>query len=270
MVSAVESVSLSDLSILLIEPSDTQRKIIVKQLKAQGIVDLAEATTKAQALEMMNTHPRDLIASSMYFEDGSAIELLNEIRNHNALSDTPFMLVSSEIKRKNLEAYKQAGVVAILPKPFESRHLKAALKNTVDNLNVEEMELELFDVHDIRVLLVDDSNLARKHIKRVLNNLGLIKVTEAADGQEAINILAQEMFDLVVTDYNMPEVDGRELAKFIRNDSQQSHLPILMVTSESNDTHLANIAQDGVDALCDKPFETQYVKKLLFNLLDHD
>ncbi len=234
MVSAVESVSLSDLSILLIEPSDTQRKIIVKQLKAQGIVDLAEATTKAQALEMMNTHPRDLIASSMYFEDGSAIELLNEIRNHNALSDTPFMLVSSEIKRKNLEAYKQAGVVAILPKPFESRHLKAALKNTVDNLNVEEMELELFDVHDIRVLLVDDSNLARKHIKRVLNNLGLIKVTEAADGQEAINILAQEMFDLVVTDYNMPEVDGRELAKFSRNDAQQSDLPRLMVTSESN------------------------------------
>jgi len=266
----ISDVSLSDLSILLVEPSDTQRKIIVKQLKEQGIVDLVEAQTKAEALEIMNTHPRDLIASSMYLEDGSAIELLNEIRHHKALSDTPFMLVSSEVKREHLEAYKQAGVVAILPKPFSSSHLKSALKNTIDLLNVEEMELALFDVHDIRVLLVDDSNLARKHIKKVLNNLGLIKVTEAKDGQEAIEILQDQMFDLVVTDYNMPEVDGRELAKFIRNHSQQSHLPILMVTSESNDTHLANIVQDGVDALCDKPFEPQYVKQLLFKLLEHE
>lgn len=77
------------------------------------------------------------------------------------------------------------------------------------------------------------------------------------------------MFDLVVTDYNMPEVDGRELTRYIREQSQQSHLPILMVTSESKDTHLANIEQDGVNALCDKPFEPHVVKQILFKLLEH-
>ena len=96
-----------------------------------------------------------------------------------------------------------------------------------------------------------------------------MKVTEAVDGQQAINLLQDNMFDLIVTDYNMPEVDGRELTRYVREQSQQSHLPILMVTSESNDTHLANIEQDGVNALCDKPFEPQLVKQILFKLLEH-
>ena len=76
-------------------------------------------------------------------------------------------------------------------------------------------------------------------------------------------------FDLVVTDYNMPEVNGRELTQYIRVQSQQSHIPVLMVTSESSETHLANIEQDGAHALCDKPFEPQFIKKLLFQLLEH-
>ena len=135
-------------------------------------------------------------------------------------------------------------------------------------LSTDELELEYFDVHEVRVLLVDDSRLARNHIKRVLNNLGLLKVTEAVDGSEAITLLKDNMYDLVVTDYNMPEVDGKELTKYIRNESEQSHLPILMVTSESNDTHLANILTEGVTAMCDKPFEPQNVKKILYKILE--
>ena len=77
------------------------------------------------------------------------------------------------------------------------------------------------------------------------------------------------MFDLIVTDYNMPEVNGQELAQYIRNESHQSHVPILMVSSEANDTHLANIAQSGVNAMCDKPFEPNTVKKLIYQLLDN-
>ena len=123
-------------------------------------------------------------------------------------------------------------------------------------------------MHDIRVLVVDDSRLARNHIKRVLSNLGIQHLTEAEDGQQAIEILKQQMFDLVVTDYNMPEVNGRELTQYIRENSQQSHIPVLMVTSEANDTHLSNIAQSGVNAMCDKPFEPELVKALLFKLLE--
>ncbi|WP_286262396.1 response regulator [Thalassotalea atypica] len=259
----------SDLSILLVEPSDTQRKIIINKLNKEGITEVSTAKNITESIDIIERHPPDLIASAMYFEDGTAKELIKTIKNNEKLADIAFMLVTSEVKREHLEEFKQSGVVALLPKPFTAEHLGAAINTTIDLLSPDEMELDHFDVHEIRVLLVDDSKLARNHIRRVLNNLGLNKVTEAEDGQQAIDLLQDNMFDLVVTDYNMPEVDGRELTRYIREKSQQSHLPILMVTSERNDTHLANIEQDGVNALCDKPFEPKFVKKLLFQLLEH-
>jgi two-component system chemotaxis response regulator CheY len=259
----------NELSILLIEPSDTQRKIIIKHLKQHDITEVTSAHNMASANQILNRHQFDLVISALYLDDGTALDLLKNIRADERLAETPFMLVSSEHKRENLEEFKQSGVVAILPKPFTAEHLHCAINTTLDLLTADEIELDHFDVHTIRVLLVDDSALARKFIKRVLNNLGLQKITEAADGSEAINLLGENMYDLVVTDFNMPEVDGRELTRYIREKSQQSHIPILMVTSESNDTHLANIEQDGVNALCDKPFEPEYVKQILYRLLEH-
>lgn len=259
----------SDISLLLVEPSDTQRKIILNKLKKEGITDVTTANDIAETIAIIERHPPDLIASALYLDDGTALELLTTIKSNEKLADIAFMLVTSQNKREHLEEFKQSGVVALLPKPFTAEHLGAAINTTIDLLSPDEMELDHFDVHEIRVLLVDDSKLARNHIRRVLNNLGLNKITEAEDGQQAIYLIEDNMFDLVVTDYNMPEVDGRELTRYIREQSQQSHLPILMVTSESSDAHLANIEQDGVNALCDKPFEPQFVKKLLFQLLEH-
>ena len=121
-------------------------------------------------------------------------------------------------------------------------------------INEEEIELELFDVKEVRVLVVDDSRLARNHIRRVLENMGLEKIEEAENGAMALTYLKDKEFDLVVTDYNMPEMDGRELSEFIRFTPNTAHIPIIMVTSEAADSaKMSNIQQTGVNALCDKP-----------------
>lgn len=266
----MRQLSASDLHILLIEPSDLQRKIISRHLQDEQVQHIAEASSLATALEQLQLHKPDLIASALHFSDGNALQLLQQLKKQPAMADVPFMLVSSETRKAQLEEFKQSGVVAILPKPFTADHLGKALNAAIDILSPSELELSLFDVHDVRVLLVDDSKLARNHIKRVLSNLGIQHITEAEDGKQAISILQQQMFDLVVTDYNMPEVNGRELTQFIRDNSQQSHIPILMVTSEANDAHLSNIAQSGINALCDKPFEPEAVKALLFKLLEQE
>ena len=99
------------------------------------------------------------------------------------------MLISSEYRPEKLEEFKQAGVVAILPKPFEPVHLQRALNATLELLNTDELNLELFDVHDVRVLLVDDSKTARRHIRRVLEKMGLQHITEAENGANALSAL---------------------------------------------------------------------------------
>jgi two-component system chemotaxis response regulator CheY len=178
------------------------------------------------------------------------------------------MLISSENRLEKLEEFKQSGVAAILPKPFTPENLAKALKTSLDLINSDELDLELFDVQVVRVLLVDDSKLSRNHIRRVLNSLGLQKIMEAENGAQALTILKDNTFDLVVTDYNMPEMDGRELSEFIRYNSDTAHLPIIMVTSVSSSSlHMANIHQTGVNALCDKPFEVDEVRAMLTSLL---
>ena len=177
------------------------------------------------------------------------------------------MLVSSETRHSQLDQFKQAGIVAILPKPFSRQHLGTALSATLDLLSDDELELDYYDPTTLRVLVVDDSRLARNIIKKVLGNLGITYITEASDGSEAIELLPQG-FDLIVTDYNMPEVNGLELTEHVRNSSDFSHLPILMVSSEANHTHLSNVSKAGVNAITDKPFEPATVKQLLARILE--
>jgi two-component system chemotaxis response regulator CheY len=265
----MQQLSPSDLSILLIEPSDVQRKIIIKQLAEEGATQISTADSIATAMLQLKQHKADLVISSLYFEQGTSLELLAKLKNDSDLAEVPFVLISSETKKAQLEQFKQSGVVAILPKPFNSVQLGKALNAAIDLLSPAELELSLFDVHDVRVLVVDDSRLARNHIKRVLQNLGIQHLTEAEDGQQAIELLKNNMFDLVVTDFNMPEVNGQELTQYIREHSQQSHIPVLMVTSEANESHLANIAQSGVNALFDKPFEPETVRALLSRIMEH-
>lgn len=264
----MHKISLAELSIILVEPSDTQRKIISSMLVAENVINIETFKNVTQAIAAINNYGADLVVSAMYFEDGTGLDILKSIKNSPKTADIPFMLVSSESRSEKLEEFKQAGIAAILPKPFTTANLSRALKTTLDLINAEELTLDFFDVQNVRVLLVDDSRLARNHIRRVLESLGLDKIKEAENGAVALSLLSDNIFDLVITDYNMPEMDGRELSEFIRFSPETAHIPIIMVTSEATDSlHMANISQTGVNALCDKPFEIDQVRQMLISLL---
>lgn len=264
----MEHVSIEQLSILLIEPSNAQRKIIMNQLQEEGVHEIKTADSLETGKELADAWRPDLVVSAMHFADGTAMELVAHVKNQPAFDDTHFMLISSEYRKEQLEAYRQSGVVAILPKPFELSHLHSALMSTAELLGQEDLDLDYLEPQDLRVLLVDDSALSRKIIRRTLNTLGMETITEAGDGKEAIQLLQDNRFDLVITDYNMPRVDGLMLAKYIREYSEQPSLPIMMVSSDANESHLSNVAKHGVNALCDKPFEPQLVRRLLKQLLE--
>lgn len=116
----------NELSILLVEPSDTQRRIIIQHLQQEGIVSIQTAANIEEAKAVVGRHKPDLIASAMHFEDGTAIDLLSYLRVNSDYKDIQFMLVSSECRREQLEIFRQSGVVAILPKPFHAEHLGKA------------------------------------------------------------------------------------------------------------------------------------------------
>ena len=176
-------------------------------------------------------------------------------------------VISSETHYRYLEPIRQAGAIAILPKPFELDQLRKALRNTLEYIDPELVDTGEMNPEEVQVLLVDDSRLARRHIRRVLENMGFEDITEAENGVEGIEMLRDREFDLIVTDYNMPEMDGKEFIQYVREESSQAGVPIMMVTSISDESRLAGVQQVGVSAICDKPFEPSNIRNVISSLL---
>jgi two-component system chemotaxis response regulator CheY len=115
----------------------------------------------------------------------------------------------------------------------------------------------------MRVLLVDDSAAARRHERLVLEQLGFGHFTEVADGARAVAALARERFDLIVTDYNMPHMDGGSLVGYLKEDPATQAVPVLMVTTETNPAKLAAVRRLGVIGVCDKYFPPEVVRGIV-------
>jgi two-component system chemotaxis response regulator CheY len=258
---------LPDLSVLVVEPSVAQRVAMRASLEQHGVREIGEAGSGGAALEALGENAFRLVISSMYLPDMTATDLVLRLRESAQHAETPFMLVSSEERFEQLDPIRQAGVIAILPKPFTAADMRRALLNTLQFLNPDRLELEYYDPEMLRVLVVDDSSYARMHISKVLASLGIERLSYAKDGREAAAMLYRQEFDLIVTDYNMPEMDGLELIRCVRDEIGDGDTPILMVTSESNESRLTAIRQSGVSAVCDKPFEATTVKQLIFQVL---
>jgi len=263
----MEALTLSELFVMLVEPSSTQGRIICERLEEAGVVDPSWKKEGSSALAAMPEEHPDLIISAMYLPDMTGTDLVKAMRNTPELASIPFILVSSETDEHYLEPIRQAGAIALLPKPFDPGDLKRALCATLDYITPNTDLLEDIEPASIKTMVVDDSSMARNYISKVLNNIGIVNITQAENGKEAIDLLQNDYFDLLVTDYNMPEVDGQELVRYVRNESAQSSIPIIMITSVTDQARLTAVRQSGVSAIIDKPFETGSVMSLLRQLM---
>ncbi|NOZ54058.1 MAG: response regulator [Gammaproteobacteria bacterium] len=255
--------TLNSLLVLLVEPSTAQQKIISGYLSELGVVQIQFSQKGDEALEKLASSKPDLLISAMHLEDMTGTDLALKVRIGDNNRDVPFMLISSETHYRYLEPIRQAGVIATLPKPFKKEQLKKALYATLDYIDPLELELEDMAKEDFKVLLVDDSHMSRRHIRHIFESMGLEQITEVENGVEALEMINDSFYDLIVTDFYMPEMDGKELVEHIRTDSPQSSVPILMVSSEHDESRLAGVRQAGVSAILDKPFETSSIKRLV-------
>ena len=263
-------VELKNLSVLLVEPSFTQRNIIHRYLQALGVSNIENVESGSDALQAMHRTLPDLVVSSLYLPDMDGAELITCMREDDKLASLPFILISSETRFRYLDPVRQAGTIAILTKPFSYDHMKTALIAALDYLESSTLELHAAasDAENLQVLIVDDSHTSRNHIRRILEGMGVEQIQEAIDGAEGARMINELYYDLVISDYNMPQMNGQELVDYIRSESGQPGLPILMVTSEENESRLAAVQQSGVSAICDKPFHPATLRRLLEQILN--
>ncbi len=116
----------------------------------------------------------------------------------------------------------------------------------------------------MKLLVVDDSSTMRRIIKNTLQRLGHKDILEGGDGVEGWNVLnSNPDVDKLITDWNMPEMNGLELVKKVRADSRFTDLPIIMVTTEGGKAEVITALKAGVNNYIVKPFTPQVLKEKL-------
>jgi two-component system chemotaxis response regulator CheY len=119
-----------------------------------------------------------------------------------------------------------------------------------------------------RILIVEDSETMRALIAATLEDLDqLVKITEAASGFEALRCLPRDDFDLIVTDINMPDINGLELVSFVKTSSAYSSIPLVIVSTEHSERDREKGLSLGADAYLVKPFEPEMLREVARDLL---
>lgn len=122
--------------------------------------------------------------------------------------------------------------------------------------------------NNMKILIVDDFSTMRRIIKNLLRDLGYTNTQEADDGLTALPMLKAGDFDFLVTDWNMPGMQGIELLKEVRADEKLANLPVLMVTAEQKREQIVEAAQAGVNGYIVKPFTAVTLKEKLDKIFE--
>ncbi|PCJ33142.1 MAG: chemotaxis protein CheY [Gammaproteobacteria bacterium] len=121
---------------------------------------------------------------------------------------------------------------------------------------------------NMKILVVDDFSTMRRIIKNLLRDLGFNNTVEADDGLTALPILQAGGIDFLVTDWNMPGMQGIDLLKAVRADEKLAKLPVLMVTAETKREQIMTAAQAGVSGYVVKPFTAATLKEKIDKIFE--
>ncbi len=121
---------------------------------------------------------------------------------------------------------------------------------------------------NIKILVVDDFSTMRRIVKNLLRQLGYIHIEEAEDGAQAYSKLKNGGFGFVISDWNMPNMDGLALLKKIRSDEELKDVPVLMVTAEAEKDKVVTAIQAGVNNYIVKPFTGEVLKEKIDKIFE--
>lgn len=119
----------------------------------------------------------------------------------------------------------------------------------------------------LKVLVVDDFATMRRIITGFLKELGFSNIQEADDGKTALPMLQANKFDLLISDWNMPGMNGLDLLKAVRADAKLAKLPVLLVTAEAKKDQIVEAAKAGVNGYVVKPFTANTLLEKLEKVL---
>lgn len=114
---------------------------------------------------------------------------------------------------------------------------------------------------EIKILIVDDQQVMRSLMRYTLEQIGFVKMEQARSGVEALELLRNDRFNLIICDFNMPEMDGLQLLKEVRSDANLKKTAFIMLSGRADRELVVKAAQAGVNNYVSKPFTVETLKQ---------
>ncbi len=253
---------------LVVDDNATNRRILTETLSRWELVP-ASAESGVEALQAMERaraagESHDLVVLDCHMPGLDGFDVAERIQQTPALAGTALMMLTSAGYRGDAARCRELGISAYLTKPIKGSDLLETITNVLGTPEAEE-NTTLATRHSIReshsrrrILLVEDSEINRKLIVRLLENKNFL-YREASNGQEAIHALEEESFDLILMDIQMPVMGGLEAINKIRQKEEASggHIPIVALTAHAMKQDRKRCLDAGADGYLPKPFQAQ-------------
>jgi PAS domain S-box-containing protein len=269
---------LNDMSVLIVDDNDTNREILEKYFVVWGIRQ-ASAASGPVALDMLrlaegSKKPFDAVVLDYNMPGMDGLDVAQAIQRSDDISPLKIILLSSS-QPPDVAVTRAAGITTRLNKPVRQSSLMSALANmdevpgALDVVGPGRALISGKQKFDARVLLVEDTFINRQVAIGILGILG-ITPEEAHNGREAVNKVTEGDFDLILMDIQMPEMDGLEATKLIREREEQQNLPktpIVAMTAHALEGDREKCLAAGMDDYLAKPVRQPDLFKVLQNWL---
>ncbi|MBW2303986.1 MAG: response regulator [Deltaproteobacteria bacterium] len=260
--------------ILVVDDSDVSREILVELLESYGFDPGSAASGEVALAELERSkgeRPYDLVLLDWKMPGIDGIETTKRIRADDRFSDIPIVMMTGFGREEVMRKARKVGVSAFLIKPVKQSLLFDTImevfgwkdeKETVEYEPQLEEQEAIQRIKGVRVLLVEDNAINRQVATEILR-MAEAKVTTAENGKEAIEALEKERFDAVIMDVQMPEMDGYEATRQIRQDPRFKDLPIIAMTAHAMKGDRERCLDAGMDDYITKPIDTRQLFDIL-------
>jgi PAS domain S-box-containing protein len=263
---------LRDLRVLVVDDNETNRRILSKMLQNWGMSPVV-VDSATRGLEVLRGGEQDvpvgLIISDVNMPEMDGFMFAEEIQGDAALKDTPVILLTSANRTGDSARYRALGVAAHLIKPARQSLLFDAIATSLDTAGATDAAAESIEsdvpektddapLQGLRVLLTEDNETNQKFAVRALEKSGH-SVQVATNGQEAVDACADQLFDVVLMDIQMPVMDGYRATAILRerDTSSDRRLPIIAMTAHAMKGDREKCLEAGMDGYVTKPIKSK-------------
>ncbi len=230
-------------NILVIDDSAAIRHRLIKLLEPLNAI-FEEAENGRQAWDMVTTRNFDVILTDIDMPEMDGIELCRRLRKNEDTRTIPIIVVSSLDSEEDIEKGFEVGATYYIPKSDVYTDLLNVVQEVLSRTTRNSNQL---------ILVVDDSPTIRKIVHDGLKRAGF-KIITAENGRDALQKLQEHTPDLILSDIDMPKMDGFEFCETVHNDSRFSGIPFVVMSAKNDRGHMNRMMQHGAASYVCKPF----------------